>query len=254
MAKLDEIINKIENFAPNTLACDWDNVGWQVFLGNETVNRIMLCLSPTVEVVVQAVEQKCDLIIAHHPMMFDKINKINCQSSVSRAVIKAIQNNTQVYSAHTNLDSAKDGIADKLCRMLDIKNTTPIEKINEETGLGRIGELETEISLTEMTEKIKTVLNTDKIRVINPAGKNRVKKVAVCPGSGGDFISKLKDIDLFITGDVRYHTALEVEDLIVIDAGHLETERIILPELTELLKEFDVEILIAEEDSPWQVV
>jgi len=252
MENLEKIIEKIENFAPPELACDWDNSGWQIYLGNNSVNKILVTLTCTLDVVEQAIKNNCDLIISHHPLIFEKLNKISTANINSLALIKAIQSNIQVYSAHTNLDSAQGGIADKLAELLELKNVDCLEQISEESKLGRVGELKEEISLDIFIKKLKEALKTNNIKLINPLNKTKIKKIAVIPGSGAGFIHQIKDIDVLITGDVKYHNALEVKDIVVIDAGHFETERIILPVIKELLKEFSMGVLIAEEKAPWE--
>ena len=223
MENLNKIIEKIEKFAPPELASDWDNSGWQVYLGNDSVNKVIIALSPTLNVIEQAIKNNCDLVISHHPLIFEKINKISAKNNALLPLIKVIQNNIQVYSAHTNLDSTQGGIADKLAELLKLKNIKNLELVSEESRLGRIGELEEEKDLNLFIKELKEILKIDKIKLINPSNKTTIKKVAVIPGSGACFIPTLKDIDVFITGDVKYHDALEVNDLIVIDSGHLET-------------------------------
>jgi len=254
MENSDKIIEKIENFAPPKLASAWDNSGWQVYLGNNSTNKILLALTCTLDTVEQAIKNNCNLIISHHPLIFEKLNKISTRNTALLPVITAIQNNIQVYSAHTNLDSAQGGIADKLAELLDLNNVAYLEQIFEESQLGRIGELKEEINLDIFIKNLKETLKINKIKLINPSNKTKVKKIAVIPGSGAGFIPQIKDIDVLITGDVKYHNALEAQDFIVIDAGHFETERIILPVIKELLKEFSVEILLAEEKSPWEIL
>lgn len=254
MCDLTKIIKKIEEFAPLELASSWDNSGWQVYLGNNSVKKILLTLTVTLDVVEQAIENKCDLIISHHPLLFEKFNKISTENNALLPVITAIQNHIQIYSAHTNLDSAKGGIADKLAQLLCLKNIKNLEQIPEDFRLGRIGEFEEEIELDLFIENLKNILKIDKIKLTNPSNKIKIKTIAVVPGGGASFIPKIKDIDVFITGDVRYHNALETKNMIVIDAGHFETEIIILPLLQELLGEFNVEVIFANEKSPWEIL
>ncbi|EKE02735.1 MAG: hypothetical protein ACD_20C00337G0006 [uncultured bacterium] len=254
MAKVNKIIDKIEKFAPLELQSEWDNSGWQVYLGNSDVKKVLLALSPTFDVIEQAIKLGCNLIIAHHPMIFGKINKIKSGNYTGLAIIKAIQNNIQIYSAHTNLDVVQNGVADKLAALLDLNNIRAIEETALNSGFGRVGELEKVENLDEFLGKLKQILNVENLKLINPSNKEKIKRIAVCPGSGGDFIKDLRDIDLYITGDIKYHTALEVDNMVVVDAGHLETERIILSDLKELLDDLDIEIIMAQESSPWQVV
>lgn len=254
MIRVNKIIEKIEKFAPLKLQSEWDNSGWQIYLGNNEINKVLLALSPTLDVIEQAIDKGCGLIIAHHPMIFGKINKIKTGNYTGLAIIKAIQNNIQIYSAHTNLDVVQNGVADKLAALLNLNNIKIIEDTILDSGFGRVGELEKEENLEEFLGKLKQLLNIENLKLINPSNIEKIKRIAVCPGSGGEFIKDLKDVDLYITGDVKYHTALEVGNMVVVDAGHLETERIILSDLKELLDDLDIEILIAQESSPWQVV
>lgn len=214
---LDLIISRIEDFAPPELAEKWDSPGWQVYLGDKTISKVMLALTATNEVICQAVDKGCELLITHHPLYFSSLD----------------HKNLQIYSAHTNLDFAPKGIAFQLLNML-----APVQ----------------EEDISETIKRIKTKLGVNVIKLINPSNITKITRIAVTPGSGGSFIPGLKNIDLYITGDVKYHDALEVKDFAVIDAGHFETERIILPVLLDLLKEFDIEVFIAEETPPWEYV
>ena len=255
MNKLDNIISKIEKFAPPNLAKDWDNSGWQVYLGNNNnINNVMLALSPTLDVIENAADKNCELLITHHPLIFSKINSLSSLNSGNLAIIKAVQANIQVYSAHTNLDITIGGIADKLAEMFELKNILPFCKTNEEADFGRVGVLEQEESLINVINKVKNILNSDKVKLINPSNIQKIRQIALMPGSGGGFIPTLESIDCYITGDVKYHDALEVKNFAVIDAGHFETEKIILSTLKDLIKEFDIEIFIPKEKPPWEFV
>lgn len=254
MADLNKIIEKIEKLAPPELASDWDNSGWQVYLGNNSVSKVLLALTCTIDIVEQAIKNRCDLIISHHPLIFEKFNNISTENNAVLPVIKTIQNNIQVYSAHTNLDSCEGGIADKLAELLDLKDIMFLEQIPEDFRLGRVGELEKEKELNIFIKELKEILKIDKIKLIKHSNKTIIKKIAVVPGCGTSFIPKIKDIDVLITGDVKYHNALDAKDFIVLDAGHFETERIILPVLKDLLNEFSIEALIAEENPPWTIL
>ena len=254
MENLEKIIKKIENFAPPELASDWDNSGWQIYLGNNSVKKVLLALTCTLDVINQAIKNDCDLIISHHPLLFEKVNKLSAENSAFLPVIKAIQHNIQVYSAHTNLDATKGGIADKLAELLSLKNITSLEKDLEDSQLGRIGELQEAKELDLFIKELKEILQISKIKLTNYSNKTKIKKIAVVPGGGASFVPKLKNIDVFITGDVKYHNALESKDFVVIDAGHFETERIILTDLKDILDEFGLEIIIAEENLPWEIL
>ena len=99
MIKTDEIISKIEKYASLDLMEPWDNSGWQINLHHGYTNRVLIALSLTKETLSEAITNDCDLIITHHPLIFDKLSKID-----SSIIVEAIKHNICVYSAHTNLD------------------------------------------------------------------------------------------------------------------------------------------------------
>lgn len=248
-----DIIRIIEEFAPPELACSWDNSGWQVNLGHKFSKKVLLCLTCTDDVVEQAINNKADLIIAHHPLIFSKINNVTVDKN--NCLIKAIQNNIEVYTAHTNLDSCHKGIASCLAKKVGLVDPYPIKELGNESNLGRRGELFNGDNLDNFIKKIKINFNISDVNVINNCHKNIIEKIAVVPGAGGSLISKLNntDIDVLITGDIRYHNALEAENFVVIDIGHFESERIILPILKNILEDFNIDIIVAKEKSPWRI-
>ncbi len=249
MINTSEIISEIENLAPVETAQSWDNSGWQIFLGKEETKKVMLCLTVTQNVISQALEHGCDLIISHHPVIFNPIKKITNNTVSEKIIIEAIKNDVQIYSAHTNLDIAKGGVNDILCERLGID---VIETRNE--GFVKIAKLPELIDLDSFILKLKISLNVSKIKIINPCDKKYIQTIAVCSGSGSSFADELKDVDAFITGDVKYHNALDVQNILLIDAGHFETERIVLQSLKNLLEKITKDIVVAKEKEPWIIV
>jgi len=248
MVNIDEVIKVLENFAPLETAQSWDNSGWQINLGKKQANKVLLCLSVTPKILSQAIENGCDFIISHHPLIFGGLKNISYETVTQKLIVDCIRNNIQVYSAHTNLDCAHGGVNDTLCDKLGV---SPIETIAD---FVKIAEFPEPMTLDSFILKLKISLNAPKIKIINPQNKQEIRKIAVCGGSGGDFVNELKGIDAFITGDIKYHTALEVQDMILIDAGHFETEKIILQTLKNLLHDVAQDIVIAKETEPWSIV
>ena len=111
MACVNKIIKKIEEFAPLETMQSWDNSGWQINLNNKETNSILLTLDVTEKTIDEAINKKCDLILSHHPIFFNSIKLIE-----KPFIIKAIQNNIQIYSAHTNLDIAQGGVSEYLAK------------------------------------------------------------------------------------------------------------------------------------------
>ena len=245
MIKTDYIISKIEKYASLELAEPWDNSGWQINLGHDYTNKVLVALSLTKDVLEQAITNDCDLIITHHPMIFNSIKKID-----NPLVLEAIRNNICVYSAHTNLDKTYGSTTDALCGVLGLQNLVTVEDYI------KISHLKDELAIEQLIDNIKTALNLEKVKLINPDNITIVKNIAVCAGGGGSFIDNLRnyDVDIFITGDVKFHKALEVEGYAVIDIGHFESELPVLPLIQGLISKTKVECLIAKEEKPWVMV
>lgn len=247
MLKTKEIIKLIEDFAPPEFAEDWDNSGWQINLGIEHTKKICLALSPSLEVVKQAAQEGCDLIITHHPLFFDKINKFSTDNITCKIAGIAIQNNIQIYSAHTNMDKAPEGLNHELAQRLGLKN---LFQINDFVIQGFTAK---EYSLDEFIKYIKKQLECETIRVINPQNKTTVNSVSLCTGSGSEF-SNSADTDVFLTGDVKFHNALDANNKIILDIGHFESEKFVVDLFEKIFKNKDIQIFIAKEKSPWLTV
>ncbi|MBR2069533.1 MAG: Nif3-like dinuclear metal center hexameric protein [Candidatus Gastranaerophilales bacterium] len=242
MIKTDYIISKIEKYASLGLSEPWDNSGWQIDLGHDYTNKVLVALSLTKNVLEQAITNDCDLIITHHPLIFNSIKKIN-----NPLILEAIRNNICVYSAHTNLDKTYGSTTDALCGVLGLQNLVTVEDYI------KIAHLKDELAIEQLIDNIKQALNLDSVKLINPDNITIAKNIAVCAGAGGGFIDKLRDydVDVYITGDIKFHKALEVEGFAVIDIGHFESELPVLPLIQGLIAKTKVEVMIAKEEKPW---
>jgi len=233
---INEIINLIENFAPLKTQEDWDGSGWQIDFGDRDIKKILMALSLTEDVINQAVEKKCDMVISHHPFIFP------------HAVPISFNKNIPIYSAHTNLDKADGGTTDTLIETLGFCD------IHKAGDFLRIIDLNTEIELVDFVTLLKIKLNLQSVRVVNNLNKQKISKMAFCAGSGADFIEDATKIgaDVFVTGDVKYHSAME-SDVIIIDVGHFESERPVLKTLEKIIKNknANIGVVIADEKSPF---
>lgn len=119
---IQEIITEIENFAPLAYQEDYDNCGLITGQKDQTITGALLTLDCTEEIIEEAIKNNCNLIIAHHPILFAGLKKINGSNYVERTIIKAIQNNIAIYAAHTNLDNVKQGVNKKMADKLGLKN------------------------------------------------------------------------------------------------------------------------------------
>ncbi len=244
--KVNEIAALIEREFPKELAEEWDNVGLLVGRGDSDADRILLTLDVTPFVVEEAVKAKADMIVAHHPVLFSGIKRITGDSRIGDMLLTLCRNNIAVYAAHTNMDSAKTGLNNKLAQMFGLKNAVPVEPGKYEgTGLGRIGELEEEMTAGEFAHKAKEILKTP-LRLSGDR-ERIVKVVAVGSGACDDIIPRAKQMgaDLVLTGDCKYHRNQEYTDLgiTVIDAGHYPTEIIAMDMFEQILSECGAELI-----------
>ena len=232
-----EIIKRIENFAPCESAETWDCSGFIAETGRQEVSKIMLCLTPTEEVINQAIAQNCDMIISHHPMFYLKLDSVLLTESFMPRI--------DMYCAHTNMDKADGGTTDTLIKVLGLEN---YKKTVEHDFLRMI-----ELPAPEQTEifagRLKTV--SPNLRYVNNKNIAKVSKVMFCAGSGADFIEEAQKLggDCLVTGDLKFHTALD-SGIVVFDIGHFESEILILPVFASIIGK-GVEIVFAKEKSPF---
>lgn len=251
LATVNDLVEVLEELMPSNLAEDWDNVGLMVGRKGKTVKRILLALDLSKEVVEQAIAQKIDLIITHHPAIFKKLKQVVDNDWQQDLLLTLMENGIAVYSAHTNLDCVSTGVNDVLAKLLKLEDADILDDSN---GLGRIGVVE-QMPLAAYAQLVKTALKADYV-VVGDAGK-QVHKVAVCGGAGSDLIdlALAKGADTLVTGDVKYHSAQQAvySGLNIIDAGHQPTELPVLDKLADRLsmrlveREMDVVVNVARE-------
>ncbi|AOR23002.1 Nif3-like dinuclear metal center hexameric protein [Clostridium taeniosporum] len=263
MVLVKDLAKIIEEKAPKFLKEDFDNVGLMVGDKNKEVNTVLLALDCTKEVIKEAVENNVDLIITHHPLIFKKPKSIISGDLLGDKVIDLIKNDINLYSCHTNLDSAKGGINDMLLELLNLKHSKIIESSSikgfEDCGLGRIVDLEEVIELDEIINKLKKRLNMKNMRVVR--GAKNINKLAVINGSGQDFFYTAKElgVNCIITGDTTYHFASDFKEygINIIDAGHFSTEWLAFIKSLEFLKNKfkDIKFIISEKcEDPYDFI
>lgn len=253
MVTLKDFMAVMDAFAPTNLAEDWDNCG--LLVGDETkeIKKILIALEPSMLVIDDAIQNRVDLIVTHHPLMLNKINRITTKSLEGQKIMKLIKNDISLYAAHTNLDKAPLGLNQYLAEFIGLKNIEVLSPIpnefNKVAGLGRIGDLELGLSLEELGRKIKSVLKLENLQFVGEKNK-KVKKVALVTGSGLSELNKaiVEGADVFITGDLKYHNALYAKEMgiAILDATHFGSENIVITLLGNVLKQqFEhIEILL----------
>ncbi|MBI3501959.1 MAG: Nif3-like dinuclear metal center hexameric protein [Bacteroidetes bacterium] len=250
--KIKTITQCLESIAPLSLQEEYDNSG--LLIGNEEneISGVLIALDCTEEVLDEAVKKNCNLIIAHHPIIFKGLKKITGRNYVERVVEKAIKNNISIYAIHTNLDNVSVGVNKKICDKLGLTNckillpTFPLNKggalrIAEagDVGSGMIGTLKNPSTEISFLNKIKRVMKAKSLRHTSLPGK-KVSKVAVCGGSGSFLLDEAikQKVDVFVTADFKYHQFFDAENKIVIaDIGHYESEQFTKELLRDMLIE-----------------
>lgn len=242
-----DCIQVLERVAPPELKESWDNVG--LMIGDETdaIRGILFSLDVTEEVAEEAASLGCNLIISHHPLIFQPIRSLNRQRDSK--LFRLIESRINVYSMHTNLDCARDGVNDRLAECFELQDTKVLCS-DEETGLGRIGRLPEKMSFEAFLSLVKSVLNVKYVRYVGDLNRD-VRTVAVLGGAGADYLEyALKEgADVMLTAEVKHHIGLYAKEtgIALVDAGHFETENIVLEPLMETLREcFDVPMYLSK--------
>ena len=202
--KLKEIIKLIESEYPIELAYEWDNSG--LFYGHieKDIKKVIVTLDITCDVVEQAIQNGAQLILAHHPFVMSGIKTLADNSMHAKMIEMIIKNDIAVYSAHTNMDTAKNGINQKLAELFGLTYIEVLEQDKPyiDCGLGRIGVLKEEMTLEAFSKLTAQLLKTPFVRVSGE--KKTVKKIAIASGSCSEYVPTAikKGSDVIITADM----------------------------------------------------
>ncbi len=225
MIRVKEILSKLEDAAPYGLAEQWDNVGLLVGDPEQEVSGVLCALDITMPVVEEAIERGCQLIVAHHPVIFTSVNRVTADTVTGRILIHMIRNHISGICMHTNMDCAEAGVNDLLAASLGLT-----EVINMEAGetkmLGRVGNLPQPMTIQQFAQHVKLSLGAGGVRVAD--GGRMVSRVAVGGGACGKLMdyAVAKGADTFVIGDSSYDLMQRAHDigLNLVDAGHFPTE------------------------------
>ena len=248
--KIKTITSYLESIAPLSLQEEYDNSGLIIGNEEEEVSGALICIDCTEAVIDEAIKKKCNLVIAHHPIIFKGLKKITGKNYVERVVEKAIRNTISIYAIHTNLDNVSVGVNKKICDKLGLSNCKILsphpsllsptgERLGVRSGSGMIGILKKPMTELAFLNKVKRVMKAGSLRYTSLLNK-KVKKVAVCGGSGSFLLTDAiaAGADVFVTSDFKYHQFFDAENKILIaDIGHYESEQFTKELLRDLLKE-----------------
>lgn len=212
---------------------EWDNVGLQIANSNNIIKKVLITLDLNIKVINFAIKEKFNLILAHHPLIFKPLKKIVAIDDYLSILIKnLVTNNIAFLCLHTNLDKFFNKLLSQKIGLKKIKPLSP-------DGIGSYGFFPKPMSLKAFLDRVKEKLKLNDLTYTGDESK-RIKGVACVGGGGGSYFNhflKAKKIDLFLTADVRYHTACYADEigLPIVDAGHYYTENIMLDELKKIL-------------------
>ncbi len=223
-----DIAKYIEEYAPLNLQESYDNAGFTVGDPEREVRGVLLAVDVTSEVIEEALGLGVDMIITHHPLIFNPIKRLNSSNYVERCVEQAIKNDIILYAAHTNLDSTVGGMSWRLGEILGVENMQVLLPTTSgaDIGYGVVGELAREWDTVEYMSWVGKMLDCKAIRHSDMVSE-RCRRVAICTGSGGSMMSAAREsgADVYITSDLRYNDFMTPSGgFTVVDVGHYESE------------------------------
>jgi dinuclear metal center YbgI/SA1388 family protein len=245
MITVRDIYDLIDQKAPFSTQMSFDNAGFLVGEQSQPVTRVLVSLDITEEVVAEATQLGCQLILAHHPIIFHPVKRLTTEDPTGRVLRAMVKGDISAICAHTNLDLAAGGVNDCLAQAAGLAD---LELLNHEgtnpdgtpLGCGRVGNrIGGPCSLAEYMAQLNLALSPHGMRYVD-AGKP-VCRVAVGGGACADYMDDAisKGCDTFVTSDVKYNGFLDAKDkgINLIDAGHYPTENVVCPQLIRWVKE-----------------
>jgi dinuclear metal center YbgI/SA1388 family protein len=239
--KIRDIIQHLESFAPAEYQEDYDNSGLIAGDSNTECNSVLVSLDCTEQLIYEAIEKKCNLIVSHHPLIFRPLRNIGPENNIGKALIAAIRNNITLYAVHTNLDNVIGGVNARIADKIGLINRKILAPKTEDkrVGSGLIGDLKNRISGEQLLELLKERFRIQVIRH-SPLTGNPISRLALCGGAGSFLISNAlqEGADWFISADIRYHDFFGGEGKMVIaDIGHYESEQFTMDLIRDVILE-----------------
>lgn len=254
--KIREIIAALETLAPLEWQEEWDNAGIQIGDPDRELTGLLLCVDVTEQILDEAIRKNCNMIVAHHPLLFKPLRSIQGRNYIERCVIKACKHDLLIYAAHTNLDNAPEGVNFRLAQKLKLIDTIVLDKKEnlvsadgKPVGMGVVGNLPAPFTPAEFVEQIRTLFDVDCIQAAKNIDKP-IKRVAICGGSGASLRQKAEKAgaDVLLTGEARYNDYLDAAgNILMLTIGHFESERctiqIFYEEIRKKFITFDLNIV-----------
>jgi len=238
-----ELIRILDEIAPLSDQEEWDNSGIQIDMGRMEVNRILVCLEITREVVEEAISEDVDFIVTHHPLIFHGLRKIDKNDVTGSNLLDLIFTGISVYSSHTCFDSTRGGNNDDLATRLQLHRISRLAipgQVYKAQSMATQGYLDTPMRLADFAIYLDDVLEHPGGIKVSGDPDRVIKKVGLCTGAGGEFAyaAAAAGCDVFISGDVKHHEAQAAKEqgMCMIDAGHFGTEFIFTENMAKKLR------------------
>jgi dinuclear metal center YbgI/SA1388 family protein len=245
-----EFFERYEAYCPKELAMDGDPVGLQIGTLDKDIKKVLVTLDLREQTVAEAIALGVDVILAKHPVIFRPMANLTDLDTQQKIVLDLARAGIAVYTSHTNIDIIDNGLNDWFCQALDITDTEVLSFTTPTQGIGRVGNIEP-MTLADFAAKVKSTFFLDGLKVVSydQSLSTTISRVAICGGSGGSYWkdAKAKGADVYITGDIYYHTAHDMlaAGLQGIDPGH-HIEILFASKVAEILRSFAPEVEVFE--------
>lgn len=236
---IGEIADIIEKLAPQEQAEAFDNVGLLAGRRDKRIDRVMTALDATEAAIAKAEELGAGLIATHHPLMIKPVAAVTDRTVTGKKLLRLIEQGIAVYAAHTNLDKAPGGLNRLFGETVGLKEIQDWDGV-EASGFIKTGLLDAPMTLEAFASSVKEALGSSHALYAGEAAKP-VRKVAFCSGSGMSLMQEAiaSGADVYLTGDLKYHDALDAEEagFAVVDATHFSSEKLAVRVLADWIRQ-----------------
>lgn len=238
--EIKEVVATLERFAPLLLQESYDNAGLQIGLTEgEEVSGVLLSLDVTEAVIAEAEAKGCNLIVAHHPLLFRPLRCVTTETQVGRCVMLAVQKGIAIYAAHTNLDNAPGGVNYIIAHKLGLDNVRFLQPNPQGNGgSGVIGRLKEPVLADAFLQCVAQTFGVEAL--LHNRVERSIQTVALCGGSGEFLLDCAISLgaDAFLTGEMSYHRYFGHEaELLIGVLGHYQSEQYTIELLHRILHE-----------------
>lgn len=231
MVRVKDVYNYLNREIPFETQEEWDNSGLLIGDMFSEVKTVAVMLDATPENIEKSVKNNVDLIITHHPIIFDPLKSVLKDDPI----YSLIKQNISLISVHTNWDKAEHGVNASLAKVFELTDVKDLPTKNAE-GFVKYGTLISAEPEGQFCNHVKEKLKVSTVRY--SSAHEAIRRVAVCGGSGADYIDEVADyVDAYITSDIKYHQFLHASEigLTLIDAGHFGTEDVSMGPLSLMI-------------------